>query len=535
MEATEGQFAAVVQEECPGILDNPYLAGHWPSPKQMAFLTSHRHLHKSPKEPYEALYGGAAGGGKSDALLMGAAQTAWLYPGSASVIIRRTYAELAKPGALMNRALQWWLPAGVRWNSQEKIFVFPNGSQVQFGYHSHPRDDHSFQGGAYQYVAFDELTHWPDIQAYGWLKTRMRRLADSSCPMRILSASNPGGPGHAWVKMRFMGGVDPDTCLDVPPEHPYFPATVEDNEHIDRESYIANLQNAFSPEWVARLLHGDWDAVKPSDYFRAEWFGALLNPEADLWPKADCIRIRWWDLAASEDKANARTAGVRMARHRSGVRAVEHAIAFWKTPGDRDTRIVQEALADGPGVIQGFEVEGGSGGLAQVLALEKRLRSQGIRVAYQRPKAEMTSSEAKFVVANPRHDIGKQARAVPVSSCLRRGAERRGEGERTEAPWWAVDADRTPNEERDGLRLFSGPWVSDYLTEMEIFYTKDARCDLVDATSGAWAWLEAHPFGLRTPMTRKEQQARVQQQDVHPAERVPVTAGAKDRAGRWRP
>ena len=108
-----GDASEALDALCPGIVDNPYLGGHFPHPRQFEFLRrSLEHaLDLDPTEVYEALFGGAAGGGKSDAVLMAAGQMAWLYPGSSSAILRRTMTELTKPGALLNRALKWWTPA----------------------------------------------------------------------------------------------------------------------------------------------------------------------------------------------------------------------------------------------------------------------------------------------------------------------------------------------------------------------------------------------------------------------------------------
>jgi len=509
----------------PGIAGNPYIP-HWPTPQQAHFLGLHLQAQK-PDEVFEALYGGAAGGGKTDALLMGAAQYAWRHPEFAGVCIRRSYAELAKPDALMDRALRWWLPAKVHWNGTDKIFTFPNGARVQMAYHGHPSDDMQFQGSAYQYAAWDELTHWPDPRAYEWVSlSRLRRPEGSVIPLRALSSSNPGGPGHVWVRDRFVG---PGATAA------YVPARIRDNPYLDREAYVRALSR-LHPTVRARLLDGDWSAREPGDYFRAEWFGPLLDPEQDALPRGDHVSIRWWDLAASESPDAARTAGVRMARLRSGVRVVEHAVAFRLTPGSRDAAIVRQAQLDGRAVIVGIEIEGGSGGPAQFEALSVRLRASGFRVVGARPKSELTIAEGRTMMRTPRSAVGKAARADPVASCLERGYQRRGECPDTGEPWWGTDAGLSLLEQRDGLRMFTGPWTQPYLDEIEGF--PDANLlDLVDATSGAWAWLEAHPFGLGVPPSSETHSGRPTStsNDTHPADRPDPAAAHRDRAGHWRP
>ena len=209
---------------CPNIDGNPFIP-HWPLPNQATFLSLHQQ-HEG-KGVYQSLYGGAAGGGKSDALLMGAAQYAWKHPEFAGVMFRRTHTDLAQPGALLDRAMEWWVPRGVKYDGTNKIFRFPNGAKVAMAYLSKPTDHLRYQGAEYQYTAWDELTQWPDSRAYEYVGlSRVRRAAGSTIPLRTLSASNPGGPGHSWVMRKFVGGQDPDTGEEVIPPHQYVPARI---------------------------------------------------------------------------------------------------------------------------------------------------------------------------------------------------------------------------------------------------------------------------------------------------------------------
>lgn len=486
---------AVMAVLYPGVMGNPYIP-HRPHPKQMVALGAHvraaQNPNHDPDDVFELLFGGAAGGGKSDTILMAAVQ----YvddPNYAGVCIRRSYAELAKPGALMDRALKWWLAIkrdDIRphWNAKDKIFTFPSGARIQMAYHGSPKDDMIFQGPEYQFVGWDELTHWPDDTAYEWVTlSRQRRLEGSNTPPRGFSASNPGGPGHVWVRDRFPG------TIGLTGGQLYIPATIDDNPSLDRAPYIKTLMR-MHPTKRAQLLAGDWRARDPGDYFRAEWFGHLLPP--DLVRQQDRISIRWWDLAASEAKTAARTAGVLMSRLRHGARVIEHARAFRATPGRRDAEIMRQARLDGKEVIIGLELEGGSGGPAQVEAIAKMARAEGFRVVWARPRAQLTDAEGKTMMKQPVAEKGKTGRADPVASCLERGYQRRGECSNTGEPWWGEDTGLPFYSQRDGLLLCMGAWTQGYLDEIEGFPEADLL-DLVDATSGAWAWLEAHPFGLR--------------------------------------
>jgi predicted phage terminase large subunit-like protein len=117
-----------------------------PSPKQAAFLLLN-HVR-------DVFFGGAAGGGKSEALLMAALQYVDV-PGYDALILRRTFADLNKPQAIMNRALQWMYPfvksGEVKWNNNDHRFIFPSGATLSFGYLHHIGDETQYQGAEYQF------------------------------------------------------------------------------------------------------------------------------------------------------------------------------------------------------------------------------------------------------------------------------------------------------------------------------------------------------------------------------------------------
>lgn len=228
-----------------------------PHEKQQQFL-----LHAHTREVF---YGGAGGGGKSQALWYAALQFADT-PGYAALILRRTYADLAKPGALMDRSKEYLHGRGASWNERDKQWRFPGGGVISFGYMEHENDKLQYKSAEYQYIAFDELTDFTESQ-YTFLFTRLRKKktgALAGVPLRMRSASNPGGPGHEWVKRRF---VDPRTRENG---RVFIPATMDDNPSLDVEEYEASLQNtdALTRE---QIKAGNWDAVE-GGRFRPEWF-----------------------------------------------------------------------------------------------------------------------------------------------------------------------------------------------------------------------------------------------------------------------
>jgi len=219
---------------------------HVPTPKQHAFLWL---------TIKEAFFGGAAGGGKSDALLMAALQYVDV-PGYAAIIFRRSYTDLALPGAIMDRAQAWLTNTDARWNDNDKEFLFPSGAKVTFAYLKAPNDKYRYQSAEFQFIGIDEITQWPE-EDYTYLMSRLRRPSEgplSRVPLRARAAANPGGVGHVWVKKRFVDGRSPDRV--------FIPSSLDDNPHLDQETYEQSLA-LLDPITHAQLRHGDWTIRPP--------------------------------------------------------------------------------------------------------------------------------------------------------------------------------------------------------------------------------------------------------------------------------
>lgn len=211
---------------------------HKPHPRQAAFLAC---------TELEALYGGAAGGGKSDALLMAALQYVHV-PGYTALLLRRTYADLAQPGAIMERARTWLAGTSATWNEQRKQFRFPSGALLQFGYMETANDRFRYQGTEYQFVGWDELTQFPE-QPYQYMFSRLRKLASVDIPLRVRAGTNPGGIGHEWVRRRF---IDPGHR-----DRPFIPALIDDNPSLDANAYRLSLAQ-LDAATRAQLEKGVW-------------------------------------------------------------------------------------------------------------------------------------------------------------------------------------------------------------------------------------------------------------------------------------
>lgn len=178
----------------------PSIIPHKPSPKQAAFL-----LYSG----LEAFYGGAAGGGKTDALLMAALQYID-QPGYAAMIFRRSYTDLALPGAIMDRAREWIPKDVARWDRETHTFHFPSGASLSFGYVQTRSDVYRYQSSELQFLGWDEVTEFPEDDAYTFMFSRLRKLEGVELPLRVRSASNPVGIGTYWVRKRFIEEGTPD-------------------------------------------------------------------------------------------------------------------------------------------------------------------------------------------------------------------------------------------------------------------------------------------------------------------------------------
>lgn len=241
-----------------------------PQPKQAAFMA---------RPEFEALYGGAAGGGKSDAeVVEGTRQIDNpLYQG---LIIRKTYPELSE---LINRSLEIYPYAfpGAKYNDSKHVWTFPSGAKIYFGAMQHKKDKLKYQGRQYQFIGVDEATHF-SLEEVDFLRSRCRaRGPGQRCYVRL--TANPGGPGHGWVKERFIKlGPNKRAYEMYEIEEPdgkkirqirdriFIPATVFDNKKLlaNDPNYLATLASLSEADKKA-FLYGDWDSFNGQAF--TEW------------------------------------------------------------------------------------------------------------------------------------------------------------------------------------------------------------------------------------------------------------------------
>jgi len=285
------------QQELGNFLDeyffnNPYIPAHHKDPtyKQTLFLTSFK---------LEILFGGAAGGGKSSSLLMAALMFVNC-PGYRAILFRKTYTDLSLPDALMDRANQWLRPTDAKWDDNKKTWRFPSGATLTFAYLQHSGDKYRYQGAAFHFIGFDELTQFEETD-YRYLFSRLRKADGDPIPLRMRAASNPGGTGHGWVKERFITHPTKNRV--------FIPSLLTENPYLDQEAYQRSLAEL---DLVTRqqLEHGDWDIGVIGNMFKRQYFHyftvkddnfiiSLPNDKTDIIPVKSCICFQTCDPAGS--------------------------------------------------------------------------------------------------------------------------------------------------------------------------------------------------------------------------------------------
>ena len=229
---------------------------------------------------YEALYGGAAGGGKSEALIIEALRQIHI-PHYKGLILRKSYPQLSE---LIEKSLFYYPKAipDAKYNASEHYWTFPSGAKLYFSSMQRPEDKVKFQGKSYDYIAFDELTHFT-WEEYSYMFSRNRANGPGT-EAYIRSSANPGGVGHGWVKNRFILPAPPCTPItelsevrfpdgsvrSFPRSRIFIPSTVFDNAILleNDPEYVSRLAMLPAAEKAA-LLYGDWDSFAGQVF--SEW------------------------------------------------------------------------------------------------------------------------------------------------------------------------------------------------------------------------------------------------------------------------
>lgn len=226
----------------------------------------------------EVLYGGAAGGGKSYAMLADPLR-GMNNPHFKGLLLRRTNDELRELKSVSKNLYPEAVP-GIKWHERDSQWIAPSGATLWMTYLDKDDDVTRYQGQAFSWIGFDELTQWPSPFAWDYLRSRLRTTNASGLKLYQRGTTNPGGIGHQWVKKMFVDpapageafwATDMDTgeTLQWPKGHSregepifkrrFIPAKLFDNPYLAEDGmYEANLLSM--PEHQRKqLLEGNWD------------------------------------------------------------------------------------------------------------------------------------------------------------------------------------------------------------------------------------------------------------------------------------
>jgi len=241
-----------------------------PTPKQAEFLSAGED---------EVLFGGAAGGGKSDSLIidsLGLQQNAINNPIYRAIIFRRSFPEIRE---LVDRTRDIYpkIVPGATYSESDKLWKFPSGAKIEFGYLEADKDRFRYQGRQFMHIGWDELTHWASDVSYEYLLSRLR-TPDPSIKCFCRATTNPGGIGHDWVQKRWRIQDDGSPSRvrvhigDTTVHRRFIPARLSDNPYLIDSGYRERLMQMSEMERRA-LLEGRWDVV--------EIKGAIYNEEME--------------------------------------------------------------------------------------------------------------------------------------------------------------------------------------------------------------------------------------------------------------
>ncbi len=222
---------------------------------------------KGPQEDFlasgetDVLYGGAAGGGKSYAMLVDPLRYAHRASHRA-LIIRRSMPELRE---LIDKSRELYPKAfpGCKYREVEKLWNFPSGAKIEFGFLERDADVYRYQGQAYSWIGFDEITHLPTEFSWNYLASRLR-TTDSEIVPYMRCTANPGGVGASWVKKRYIDPTPPNESFlgEDGLTRKFIPARLQDNPYLATDGRYETMLNALPPTQRKQLLEGNWDVLE---------------------------------------------------------------------------------------------------------------------------------------------------------------------------------------------------------------------------------------------------------------------------------
>lgn len=268
---------------------------------------------------FEVFYGGARGGGKTDGSIGDWILHSAQYGENAiGIFVRRKLTQLSE---VIARTKQLFSKIGGKYNEQKKEWTMANGARLRFVYLERDADAENYQGHNYTRVYIEEATNFPSPAPIHKLKATLRSTAGVPCGIRL--TGNPGGPGHHWVKARYIDNGPFQVVVDseevdlgggekvtAQVERVFIPAKLKDNPLLLRNDpgYVLRLRQSGSAALVKAWLEGNWDEIEGA--FFAEWdpdkhviSGNLRIPQhwarfrAMDWGSAKPFSIGWYAIS----------------------------------------------------------------------------------------------------------------------------------------------------------------------------------------------------------------------------------------------
>src|SRR6056300_922085 len=209
----------------------------------------------------DVLYGGAAGGGKSYAMLVDPLRYAHRKAHRA-LILRRSMPELRE---MIDKSRELYPQAfpGAKFREVEKLWNFPSGAKVEFGFLERDADVYRYQGQAYSWIGFDEITHLPTEFSWNYLASRLR-TTDKEIQTYLRCTANPGGVGSNWVKKRYIEPSESNKSFLGKDglTRKFIPAKLADNPYLAEDGIYEQMLKSLPPIQRRQLLEGNWDVAE---------------------------------------------------------------------------------------------------------------------------------------------------------------------------------------------------------------------------------------------------------------------------------
>ena len=209
----------------------------------------------------DVLYGGAAGGGKSYAMIVDPLRYAHRSAHRA-LILRSSMPELRE---MIDKSRELYPQAfpGAKFREVEKLWNFPSGAKVEFGFLERDADVYRYQGQAYSWIGFDEITHLPTEFSWNYLASRLR-TTDPEIKTYLRCTANPGGVGSHWVKNRYIAPQEHNKSFEGKDglTRKFIPAKLADNPYLAKDGIYEQMLKSLPPIQRRQLLEGNWDVAE---------------------------------------------------------------------------------------------------------------------------------------------------------------------------------------------------------------------------------------------------------------------------------